>query len=291
MQSKKLSLLIPKHQNKTAKEIAQMYLTHSSKPSDTPDNKPQFQKPEKLLKSDPQSKLFSTKAKPESKPSPKPSPLSNPFSKFESSPKEDSCFEILSQFLQHRSKTSDLQESNFLKEQEMLESFISTRKSLQIPLKKLSQSEIIQEFKEEALNMDKKISSLSEENKNLKEKLALAMIEEVDERLRREKPCDRLIEAYSNKTTEGDPDPPLVELFSLVSGMSPFSDSEAFELKVDSFFNSGESHLVYMVHLCQQISNDRKRFKKQEIENSRILRLKREVVFRLSKSIENRVEN
>lgn len=271
MKNKKLSLLIPKHQNKSAKEITEMYLTQSSKPVHS------YSEPV-------------TEKKPEGKSSTKQIPLVNPFARSEvTSSKDETCFDLLSQLLHHSQKTSELYSAHQAKEDKILIEFIACRQLAKQPLKKLSNSEIIQDFKEEARSVDKRIALLADENKALKEKLALAMIEEVDERLRREKPADRFIESYSNRMVENDPDPPLSELIEEMDKFELVEESGLVEEKVEEYLGRvGQDRLEdLLVSLCQSISADRKRFRKQEIENSRVLKLKKEVSYRLNRSIEN----
>ena len=278
MKNKRLSLLIPKHQNKSAKEITEMYLTQTAKPLAKPLAKPPATPPE-----------LPAEKKPEGKSAIKQIALANPFARPEAeNSKDETCFDLLGQLVQHSQKTSELRAAHQAKEDKVLLEFIAARQASKQPLKKLSNSEIIQDFKEEARSVDKRIALLAEENKALKEKLALAMLEEVDERLRREKPGDRFVESYSNRTAGSDPDPPLSDLLGEVDRLELLEENEKFTRKVEEYLLQVGAEQVedLVVSLCQSISGDRKRFRKQEIENSRVLKLKKEVLYRLNRSID-----
>lgn len=279
MHNKRLSLLIPKHQNKTSKEIAEMYLTQSTK---LPNSHVQVSKnteKKEVVEIPNKSSLTKTLKSFNLNVFTEPKPQKSSQDSIKKSP-----FEISLEILDFTSKTAELRESFSLAEEKILKKISENHQDSEKNSSKLNHSIIVENFKEDALNIDKKIASLTEENKILKEKLALATLEEVDERLRREKPSDRFIEKYSNKLLDVEPETPISDLLSKVKHLAAPEESSQQILNFCAKI-SEKNFPSFITHLCQVISNDRKALKKQEIDNRRLLRLKQEVTYRLQQSI------
>ena len=279
MHNKRLSLLIPKHQNKTSKEIAEMYSTQSSKLPRTSvqasknTGKKEIVEPLNKNSLTKTLKSFNSPVFQDTKPQ-KPSQVII----------KNSPYEITLEILEHNAKTAELRESFSIAEEKILKQIKGTHQESEKFSSKLSHSVIVENFKEDALNIDKKISGFTEENRILKEKLALATLEEIDERLRREKPSDRYIEKYSGKLLDTESD---AQISDLLQKIKHFASPEECTESILGFGSkiSEKNFPSFITQLCQVISNDRKTLKKQEIDNRRLLRLKQEVVYRLQQSI------
>lgn len=276
MHNKRLSLLIPKHQNKTSKEIAEMYVTQPRKP----------QKSLTHLNKNSEKKEFPSYSGKTSAPKPSES-FSLTEKKAEKSCQETktkSAYEISQEILLYSKKTWEIQNAFVEDERRMLKKIQESGKLGEKRSVRVNHKEIVENFKEDALEVDKRISVLAEENRVLKEKLALATLEEVDERIRREKPSERFVEKYSNKLVDCEPDPPISDLWARLSNSGGAEENS----EVISSFCSGiaESSLQgYITYLCQQLSNNKKLQKKQEIDNKRLHKLKQEVIYRLQHSL------
>lgn len=272
-------MLIPKHQNKTSKEIAEMYLTHPRKPQKS---LTQLTKSNEKKGISPGLGKFSVVKSGE--PSNLPAFNNSKAEINYQDTKVKSAYELSQEIIQYSTKTAEIQNDFAEDERRILKKIQESVNFIEKKKVKVNHLEIVENFKDEALNIDQKISALTEENKMLKEKLALATLEEVDERIRREKPSDRFIEKYSNKLLETDPEPRISDLLSkLNNSHSPEENSDL----ISSFCSniSEKSLQVYITHLCQLLSNNKKVQKKQEIDNKRLLRLKQEVVYRLQQTI------
>ncbi|OMJ67642.1 hypothetical protein SteCoe_35148 [Stentor coeruleus] len=148
--------------------------------------------------------------------------------------------------------------------------------------------EVLENFKEEAINADKKLVSLIDENKALKEKLALATLEEVDERIRKEKPSNRFVEQYAAKNNSSDRAKSLVSILGNNRYDDYIINQSKFDKEIENTIEKSEEPNMEQIAiaLCQNISGEKRRAKKHETETKKIIRLKREVVLRLQEKIE-----
>ena len=275
---KKLSLLIPKHQNKTAMEIAQMYVTQI-KSENNPSNEPQI-----LTKT---KEIHDSFDEDNQIPLINPSLLTMPQKSF-----MDSQETAAKNLIFHVCKSNEILTSFLQKESKLINTICSMflLKPNNEPSYKEKTSEIIFNFKAEALSLDKKISEVQEENKKLKEKLALATLEEVDERIKRESPANRIIEKQSNKNLFIDKSIILVEKIyetkTQIGLKFLIQHGKVVEADLDQEFDS-EVFSQVGIGLCQKIVNEKKKLKKFEAESRKILMLKKEISARLKENIEN----
>lgn len=196
----------------------------------------------------------------------------------------------------HISKTREIFSSFQEKEKKLIDtiySLYSKKKSTSHVFFIQNHKEFLENFREEAINADKKLVSLIDENKALKEKLALATLEEVDERIRKEKPSNRFIEQYAAKSNSSDRARSLVSILS----NNRYDDYIINQSKLDTdvkvaIEKSEEPNMeLIAIALCQSISNEKRRANKQETETKKIMRLKREVILRIQENIEHISKN
>ena len=205
---------------------------------------------------------------------------------------EDSTENITIELLQHIGKSNEILQNYQQKENKL----ITTIKSIYLqntnpnaPSYKKKSEEILINFKSEAVSADRKISQLQEENKRLKEKLAMAMLEEVDERIKNETPASRAIERYAREAVNIELSRELAEEISSLKKSKEFQDIGSFSKDIQEFFKQRElespvvMQLIYA--LCQQIISEKKKMQKVKIDSKKVIALKQEVAIRIRDSI------
>jgi hypothetical protein len=288
LHKKKLSLLIPKHKNKTAIEIAQMYMSSSSSMKSTP---------KASLTDTPKSDANSMSKKILIPPNPKPSRLKPPTKvQFEQKipitkvKNPHSIKTDIKNLLQYIEKSREIYNSYTPTEEKLISAISSNIKktSAAIPSKSSQKHEtILSNFKQSAIEADKKIADLLEENKLLKEKLARATLEEVDFRLRNENPVNRLIEKYTTKEIPSSPITTFIDQLTPSSFTDYISNPASFTSKLNDLFSitlvQNYSNLISV--LCNSISQSSKLSKKSLSAFSKLLCLKRSITQSLSSSL------
>lgn len=272
-QKKKFSLLIPKHQNKSAMEIAQMYLSQIKIDSAPPlelQNQTSYpvKKPPKASKSMPMLNFL-----PDKREKTTAKPISS----------EKTCENTALELFQHIEKSNEILQGFQQKENKLITTmtsiFLKSKDSKMQAYRKKSE-EILVNFKSNAYSIDQKISLLQEENKRLKEKLAIAMLEEVDERIKRETPVARQIDRKSREIFSSELAIKLVESVADVKGIvgSEFLIEECEE--IESIFEGdfGEIFPQVICGLCQKLVNERKAVQKAKMDLKKTLDQKREKV-------------
>jgi hypothetical protein len=270
--NKKLSLLIPKHQNKTSKEISQMYSTqikfNHEKEAQTLCNTHDLFATEKLM---PKTSLFDNKSiTAHQKPALDPN-------------------KIAEELFAHISQSNDIVSQYNYKEVQLItkiSSLLSELKESNVYAHK--PDSILHDFKAKAIEIDKKISELQNDNKKLKEKLALIMLDEVDTRIRREKPIYKLINKYSAVPFNSETCQKIIK--KIVSPeYHQFQLSNTLEANLTEAFKDLEgdenSFQQLTIAICQEITTQNKIHKKNQDENRRSLLIKKEISSRLQQKI------